>query len=79
MNSFSLLQEPIYVWNQDNRNSVTTIREKVIWGTSTIRHYADTLQLYLSVKGKDKLIDKILEERVRKCKHEIDINGDKQY
>lgn len=79
MNDFKLLQEPIYVWNQQNHKSVTTIREKVIWGTSTIRHYADTLQLALSVKGKDPKIDKILDERVRKTRKEVETNGDKQW
>lgn len=68
MNSFELLKEPVYVWNKDNTKSITTIREKTIWGTSTIRHYADTLQLALSVKGIDPKIDKILEERVRLTK-----------
>ena len=79
MNSFDCLQKPIYVWNQDNTKSVTTIREQVIWGTSTIRHYADTLQLYLSVKGKDPKIDRILEDRIRLTKEEIRKGGDKQY
>lgn len=79
MNTFKLLPEPIYVWNQSNYKSVTTIREKVIWGTSTIRHYADTLQLYLSEKGKDPRIDKILQERVRLTKQEVDMGGDKQW
>ena len=79
MNNFKLLQEPVYVWNQQNHKSVTTIREKVIWGTSTIRHYADTLQLALSVKGKDTRIDRILEERIRKTKQEMEQNGDKQW
>ena len=79
MNSFKLLQEPIYVWNQQNTKSVTTIREKIIWGTSTIRHYADTLQLALSVKGQDEKIDKILNERLKKCKREVEYNGDKQW
>lgn len=79
MNDFKLLQEPVYVWNQQNHKSVTTIREKVIWGTSTIRHYADTLQLALSVKGKDPKIDKILDERVKKTKREMETGGDKQW
>ena len=79
MNNFKLLQEPIYVWNQANYKSITTIREKVIWGTSTIRHYADTLQLALSVKGQDPIIDRFLEDRVRKTKLEIDSGGDKQW
>ena len=79
MNTFKLLQEPIYVWNQSNTKSVTTIREKVVWGTSTIRHYADTLQLQLSIKGKDPKIDRLMEERVRKTKMEIDMGGDKQW
>lgn len=79
MNNFKLLQEPVYVWNQQNMKSVTTIREKVFWGTSTIRHYADTLQLALSVKGKDKIIDQILQERVDKTKAEMQNGGDKQW
>ena len=79
MNSFKLLQEPIYVWNQTNTKSVTTIREKVVWGTSTIRHYADTLQLALSIKGKDPKIDRLMEERVRKTKFEMESGGDKQW
>ena len=79
MNSFELLKKPVYVWNRQNNKSVTTIRDKVIWGTSTIRHYADTLQLYLSEKGKDAKIDEILARRVDKCKHEIDIKGDRQW
>ena len=79
MNSFELLKKPIYVWNQQNYKSVTTIREKTIWGTSTIRHYADTLQLYLSIKGKDKKIDKIMLDRVNKCKKEILEGKDRQW
>ena len=79
MNDFKLLQEPVYVWNQQNHKSVTTIREKTIWGTSTIRHYADTLQLALSVKGKDPRIDKILEDRVRKTKQEMLEGKDRQW
>lgn len=79
MNDFKLLQEPVYVWNQQNYKSVTTIREKVVWGTSTIRHYADTLQLALSVKGKDTKIDRFLEERVNKTKQEMLNGGDKQW
>ena len=79
MDSFVNLKKPIYIWNRQNTKSVTTIREKIVWGTSTIRHYADTLQLALSVKGKDAKIDKILEEAVRDTKNEIDMNGDQQW
>ena len=79
MNTFALLKEPIYVWNQQNTKSVTTIREKIVWGTSTIRHYADTMQLALSVKGQDPKIDKILDERVRMCKREMEEGKDRQW
>lgn len=79
MNSFELLKEPVYVWNQENRKSVTSIREKIVWGTSTIRHYADTLQLYLTEKGKDDKIDKFLEERVNKTRKEMESGGDRQW
>jgi len=79
MNSFELLKDMIYVWNQTNTKSVTTIREKVVWGTSTIRHYADTLQLALSIKGKDPVIDSLMNERVSKTKREMESGGDKQW
>lgn len=79
MKDFKLLQEPIYVWNRQNHKSVTTIREKVIWGTSTIRHYADTKQLALSVKGQDPRIDRFLEKRLKLCEQELRTGGDKQY
>lgn len=79
MNNFALLKEPVYVWNQQNTKSVTTIREKVVWGTSTIRHYADTMQLALSVKGQDSKIDKILDDALRLCKKEIDEGNDRQW
>ena len=79
MDTFNILAEPCYVWNRENTKSVTTIREKTIWGTSTIRHYADTLQLYLSEKGKDKVIDRILEEAVQKTRNEAYNGGDKQW
>lgn len=79
MKTFANLKKPIYVWNRSNSKSVTTIREQVVWGTSTIRHYSDTLQLYLSEKGKDPVIDNILEERVRKTKQEMESKGDRQW
>lgn len=79
MNSFALLPEPIYVWNRVNNKSVTTIRDKVLWGTSTIRHYADTLQLYLTYKGQDAKLDRILEDRVNKTKAEMNNGGDRQW
>lgn len=79
MQSFALLKEPIYCWNQMNYKSVTTIRDKVIWGTSTIRHYADALQFALSVKGQDPKIDELMEERLKKTKKEIDEGGDRQW
>lgn len=79
MNTFELLPKPLYVWNKSNRKSVTTIREKVIWGTSTIRQYADTLQLALSVKGQDEKIDRILQDAVKKCKKEMEDGNDRQW
>ena len=79
MKDYLLLKDPVYVWNRDNLKSVTTIRENIIWGTSTIRHYADTLQLYLSEKGKDERIDNILQEALNKTKKEMETGGDQQW
>ena len=79
METFDILAKPVYVWNRDNTKSVTTIRDEIIWGTSTIRHYADTKQLYLQEKGKDTKIDKYLLERVNMCKKEMDEGKDRQW
>ena len=79
MKTFKNLEEPVYVWNQENMKSITTVRDEIVWGTSTIRHYADTLQLYLSEKGSDMYIDKYLKERVMKTKKEVENGGDKQW
>ena len=79
MKSFKNLKRICYVWNRNNKKSVTTVREKVVWGTSTIRQYADTKQLYLSVKGKDEKMDKILEQKVARAKEEMESGGDGQY
>jgi len=79
MKTFANLKDMVYVWNKQNHKSVTTVRDRIIWGTSTIRHYADTLQLYLTYKGQDKLIDEILEHRLKLCKEEVDKGGDKQW
>ena len=65
--------------NRANSKSVTTVREKIIWGTSTIRHYADTLKLYLTYQGKDERIDKIMQDRVKKTKLEVENGGDAQW
>ena len=80
MNSFELLQKPLYVWNKSNTKSVTTIRViNPLWETSTIRQYADTMLLYLQEKGKDAKIDKILKEAVNKCKKEMEDGNDRQW
>ena len=80
MNSFQILKKPIYVWNKENYKSVTTVRTiNPLWETSTIRHWADTLQLYLELKGKDEKIDKFLESRLEMVKEEVMKGGDKQW
>lgn len=79
MKDFAVLSEPVYVWNRTNTKSVTTIRDKIIWGTSTIRHYADTLKLYLTYKGQDDKIDSIMKKRVKMTKMEVERGGDAQW
>ncbi len=80
MDSFTLLKKPIYVWNKDNVSSVTTVRKNnILWETSTIRHYADTLELYLTYKGKDPKIDLFLSSRLEMTKNELLRGGDKQW
>ena len=79
MKEFAVLSEPVYVWNRTNTKSVTTIRDEVVWGTSTIRHYADTLKLYLTYKGKDERLDSIMKKRVKLTKNEVKNGGDAQW
>ena len=80
MNSFQILKKPVYVWNKENYKSVTTVRTiNPLWETSTIRHWADTLQLYLELKGKDEKIDRFLENRLKMVKEEVLKGGDKQW
>lgn len=79
MNNFALLKEPVYVWNRDNTKSVTTVRDKIQWGTSVIRNYADTLQFYLTIKGRDRLFDEMMEKRLKQCKEEMLNERDGQY
>ena len=79
MKSFELLKEGVYVWNKTNTKSITTIRDKTKWGTSTIRHYADTLELYLSEKGRDPKIDNYLKQRLTQCENEMKSGGDRQW
>lgn len=79
MDNFRLLKKPLYVWNRTNTKSVTTVRDNVIWKTSTIRQYADTLQLALEVKGQDENVDRIMEEAVKMCKKEMENGGDRQW
>ena len=79
MNSFELLERPVYVWNKDNMKSVTHIRDEIVWGTSTIRHLADTKQLYLSVRGNDPKIDEYLEYRLKLCEDEVRMGNDRQW
>ncbi len=79
MRDFVCLEKPYYVWNRDNKNSVTTVRDKVKWKTSTIRHWADTEELYATVGGQDRLIDDYLTERLEQIKLEIKNGGDRQF
>ncbi len=79
MKSFALLKKPVYVWNRENNKSVTTKRENIMWQTSTIRHYADTKQLYLQEIGKDPIVDAYLEERLQLCSMELQSGGDRQW
>ena len=80
MNNFQLLKKPVYVWNKENYKSVTTVRTvNPLWETSTIRHYADTMELYLREKGKDEKIDKFLESRLQMTKKEVEEGKDRQW
>lgn len=78
MKSFEILKKSVYVWNRENQKSTTKVRNKATWGTSAIRNYADVLQLYLSVKGRDRKIDEILEGRIESNKNQVINGGDAQ-
>ena len=79
MKSFDNLPISTYVWNRDNNKSVTTKRDNPVWRTSTIRHLADTIELYMLYKGQDKRLDKLLLDRISLCKSEALNEGDRQF
>lgn len=80
MNNYRLLKEVVYVWNRANTKSVTTVRRKnILWESSTIRNYADTLELYLTYKGKDARLDRMMKGRLDLTRQEILDGGDAQY
>lgn len=79
MKSFKCLPQVLYIWNRTNKNSVTTKRDNILWKTSTIRHYADTKELYLTYMGRDPEIDKILSNRVLAMEEELKNGGDSQW
>lgn len=78
MKSFRNLSEILYIWNRNNTKSVSTKRSTVEWKVSTIRNYADALELYGKQKGKDAQMDIILANRVEECRKEIEDGGDHQ-
>ena len=79
ISSFKCLPDSCYVWNRTNTKSVTTKRDNPLWKTSTIRHLADTIELYMIYKGRDSKIDKIMEDRAKMCWQEVLDKGDRQF
>ena len=77
MNDFLCLDRAVYVWDRNNYRSTTRKRDYQ-WKASTIRQWADVCELYEEVKGKDGIIDRILESRMNLTKREIEIGGDRQ-
>ena len=77
MKSYRCLPEILYIWNRNNATSVTTERNTK-WKTSTIRNWADSMELYEIYKGRDNKLDQILMARMENCKIEIDNKGDEQ-
>lgn len=77
MKNFEILKKITHVWNRDNTASVTT-KKGSFWDTSTIIHYANTLQLYYDYKGKDEIFDKLLLRAVENTKKEFETGGDRQ-
>ncbi len=78
MKSFRNLIDRCYVWNRNNMKSVSRTRDIIDWKVSTIRNYADALELYGKEKGKDARMDIILSTRVEQCKEEYETGGDSQ-
>lgn len=78
MKSFKCLPEILYIWNRNNSESVSTKRNTVEWKVSTVRNYADALELAGKVKGQDSRMDVILADRIANCKNELDTGGTSQ-
>ena len=79
MQSFMCYPKSCYVWNRDNKKSITTKRSKYKWKPDTLRHWADALELSLSVRGMDSKIDSLFDERLKLIEEEIRNGGDRQF
>ena len=79
MKSFALLKEPVYVWNKENYKSVTTLRDDIKWKVSTIRHYADTMELAERIRGGDRKIDEMMNKRLILTREEMLSGRDYQW
>ena len=77
MKSYRCIDTLIYTWNRNNTHSVTTERNAK-WKTSTIRNWADSIEMYETYKGKDSRLDQILLARIENCRMEVENKGDEQ-
>lgn len=78
MKSFDTLEDSCYVWNRDNAKSVTSKIDNPLWIVSTIRQYADTVELYEKYKKRDHKLDNFLALRVSMCRDEMLVGGVRQ-
>lgn len=77
MKSYRCIPDIVYIWNKNNTKSVTTERN-IKWKSSTIRNWADAIEIYETYKGQDSKLDQLLLARIENCKMEIDSKGDEQ-
>lgn len=79
MKTFKNLQDYIYVWNRDNLQSTTHVRNRK-WEISTLHHYADMVELMDEYEDEnDKRLTEILRTRELLILNEILSNKHRQW
>lgn len=80
MKSFIVYGKVSHIWNRDNIKSICTIRDKVKWGTSVYRNYADCKQFLLEIEDdKDERAIDVLKSRLIAIDKDIKNNKDWQH
>lgn len=67
------------IWNRNNTTSVTTVRDKALWGTANLRNLADAKQLLVEIEQDgDYNAIQVMKSRIERIENQLNKN-DGQY